>query len=185
MMRLEEKPFDLYDHEGGFDVVADKEILDQWIADTEGLERRVALFDWDQTLSKFGAIDIDALTYPAANYMHILLYLLGGQERLTAIQRMFKELADNKIRIIILTNNAASTTKAFRTMAGLLGGRPRIIYSGGAPHYGDKGKTLRGLEEFSRLCVAAGGGRRLAGGKRRRQSTRRNRKHKQQTKRRI
>jgi len=177
MMKLNKKPTDLYDHEGGFDVVADKEILDQWIVDTEGLEPRVALFDWDQTLSKFGAIELDALQYPAANYEHILLYLLGGRERLAAIRQMFKDLQAKRVHAIILTNNGASRFKEFRSMVGLLG-RVRVIYSGAAPYHGDKGKTLRDMEEFSEMCIGLSGGK-LSGRKRSRTKYRRQtyRKH--------
>ncbi len=182
MMKLKDRSTDLYDHEGGFDIVADKEILDQWIVDTEGLEPRVALFDWDQTLSKFGAIELDTLQYPAANYGHILLYLLGGRARLEAIKQIFRELLQKKIHIIILTNNDASRFKEFKSMVGLLG-RARVIYSGAAPYSGNKGKTLRDMEEFSELCIANSGGRRFLLGKRRRTRRLRQRQRRRQTRR--
>jgi hypothetical protein len=145
---------DLYDPTGGFNVGIDGKTLRNWIAATR-LRPAAALFDWDQTLSKFGSIATESLT--VSDNEHTLEYLLGGKQRLSGLRALFAQLGRAGIHVIILTNNGAAVEQSYLDMINTL--MPAevadlfVIYAGGAPYHGNKGKTLRDMEEFSEMCV--------------------------------
>ena len=174
----------LYDSDK-FDVVSgiqDYEIstLNDWIEETETLgDERVAIFDWDRTLSMFeglvlgrGSINKLLQTFikmtPLKSTKHdllqdfikeitsqdILLYLLGGEERLAKIREMFQNCYYNQISIYILTNNGlAKDNDSFKEiLANLFDGIPyTLIWSGDGQ---GKGNHLKKLPEFKKICIS-------------------------------
>jgi len=91
------------------------EVLQSWITKTATQIPRVALFDWDRTITVF-----EGNYYPASRQLlsempggvpegferDTLVYLCGGEGRVALIQQMFQICEDNGIDITILTNNS-------------------------------------------------------------------------------
>ncbi len=195
-MKLHGYRGDLYDDAGAFNVAKDGTILTDWIGSISGRRPAAALFDWDQTLSKFGMIDTVALR--AVNKEDVLLYLLGGPARLAGIRALFRQLGSAGIDVIILTNNGAAEEKSYLELINTLVPaeveRVFVIYSGkiyyGDPRdrasYGHKGMALSLTPQFESICsgdantITEGGRRRKRGGrflpKNKRRQTRRNRR---------
>ena len=167
--------------------IQDKEfsILNDWIEKTESLgDRRAAIFDWDRTLTIFeglvlGRGSISKLlqdfikTTPLKSEKHdllqdfskeitsedILLYLLGGEERLQKIREMFQNCYLNQVSIYILTNNGlAKNNDSYKELlAYLFDGIPyTLIYSGDGQ---GKGIHLKKIDKFSHLCGLSIGGK--------------------------
>ena len=167
--------------------IQDKEIsiLNDWIEKTESLgDGRAAIFDWDRTLTIFeglvlGRGSISKLlqdfikTTPLKSEKHdllqdfskeitsedILLYLLGGEERLQKIREMFQNCYLNQVSIYILTNNGlAKNNDSYKELlAYLFDGIPyTLIYSGDGQ---GKGIHLKKIDKFSHLCGLSIGGK--------------------------
>ena len=169
----------------------DFSILNDWIEETESLgDRRAAIFDWDRTLTMFeglvlgrGSVRNLLETFikmtPLKSAKHdslqdftkeitsedILLYLLGGQERLDKIREMFQNCYYNQVSIYILTNNGhAKKNDSFsEILAKLFDGIPyTLIWSGDRQ---GKGIHLKKLAKFKKICGivsdTAGGKRKL------------------------
>jgi hypothetical protein len=145
-----------------------KKHIDQlmdWIEETKSVSRRAAIFDWDRTLTGFEGFPIE--DYEELSYDHILAYVFGGDKRLEGFRNIFKLLHQNKIQIIILTNNGACGDPEnvhnrlyFQEMVNdLFDGIPyTLICSRLPPFYGDKGKAIKADPRFSK-CAAKGGRR--------------------------
>jgi hypothetical protein len=167
--------------------IQDKEIsiLNDWIEKTESLgDGRAAIFDWDRTLTIFeglvlGRGSISKLlqdfikTTPLKSEKHdllqdfskeitsedILLYLLGGEERLQKIREMFQNCYLNQVSIYILTNNGlAKNNDSYKELlAYLFDGIPyTLIYSGDGQ---GKGIHLKKIDKFANLCGVFTGGK--------------------------
>jgi hypothetical protein len=94
------------------------EVLRKWIERTKDQIPRVALFDWDRTITVF-----EGNYYPASRQMlsetlegvpealerDTVRYLCGGDARVGLIQEMFQLCKDNDVEITILTNNSQCT----------------------------------------------------------------------------
>ena len=152
--------------------------LNDWIEETESLQdKRAAIFDWDRTLTMFeglvlgrGSVRKLLETFikmtPLKSAKHeslqdftkeitsedILLYLLGGEERLARIREMFQNCYYNQISIYILTNNGlAKDNDSFREiLAKLFDGIPyTLIWSGDGQ---GKGIHLKKLAKFKKIA---------------------------------
>lgn len=160
-------------------------ILNDWIEETESLgDRRAAIFDWDRTLTMFEGLVLGRGSVrnllqqfikmtPLKSAKHdslqdftkeitsedILLYLLGGEERLAKIREMFQNCYTNQISIYILTNNGlAKDNDSFKEiLAKLFDGIPyTLIWSGDGQ---GKGIHLKKLAKFKKICgVVTGSG---------------------------
>jgi hypothetical protein len=163
--------------------------LNDWIEETESLgDRRAAIFDWDRTLTMFeglvlgrGSVRKLLETFikmtPLKSKKHdslqdftkeitsedILLYLLGGEERLAKIREIFQNCYTNQISIYILTNNGlAKDNDSYREiLAKLFDGIPyTLIWSGDGQ---GKGIHLKKIAKFKKICGIVSD---TAGGKR-------------------
>ena len=108
---------DQYDEKSGIQQ-PHLEVLQAWIERTKDQTPRVALFDWDRTITVF-----EGNYYPACRKMlsetpegvpeglerDTVEYLCGGRSRVALIQEMFQLCQDNGIDITILTNNTQCT----------------------------------------------------------------------------
>ena len=82
-------------------------MLYEWLSRTRGI--KIAAFDWDRTITNVEGMIVPK--YPT-NYSDIrvpnedvILYLLGGPERVDEIRRMFAELHRNDVNVFIITSN--------------------------------------------------------------------------------
>ena len=166
-------PDDTYDYISGIQ----REHIQQlygWITTTRG--KRVAIFDWDRTITVFEGIVGGGQKMSMATLFtwfkivdpnpveSTLLYLCGGEERLRMLREMFDECTRNSIDIIILTNNAnAEPGTVFTDITKGLVPTATIICAGckNMPPelLNNKGMVLRNDPRFSRLLCATSGGR--------------------------
>lgn len=173
---------DMYDSTSG---IQDDEIriLHEWIATTDPRAKRVAIFDWDRTITFFEGVLLPPfslsnfdnwvtqktqLVLPSIKTEDILEYILGGKERLDKIRtEVFKKCFDNGIDIVILTNNemALPTFRTHNSFKDLLNSL-FLIDSTNIPYtlecssgFEGKGVKLSTIDRFKDLCVAPGGGR--------------------------
>ena len=145
-------------------------LLDQWIESTQG-KRRVAIFDWDRTITK-----IEGFWFPIGNYTvarfgsafnkrgvtssHINQYLCGGIERYNFIKGIMQKCKNNGVNILILTNSGMCTTSpAFKELvADICGDAPHAIVCSRVPPWnGHKGLALRATNPA--LCTKSVGGK--------------------------
>jgi hypothetical protein len=165
---------DTYDELSGFKE-EHEEILDAWIAETNG-KKRTAMFDWDRTISK-----IEGYLFPTGPYSiqdfrkfynkptttaeHINQYLCGGIQRYNYMKSIMQKCKDNGIDIVIVSNNGMCTlSPSFNELVADICGEPipipyptplptpsyTIICSKNIPWLGHKGKALRG--KYPSLC---------------------------------
>jgi hypothetical protein len=184
---------EMYDINSG---IQDKEmaILEQWIIDTNQYPSRVAIFDWDRTITVIEGINFMAKEispasvsdiksallrkYPTALSLiqplkditaeDLLKYLLGGEERLYKMRNLFNTCFKNNVSLVILTNNGASIEPAFIDMLNnLFQGIPyQCIWSNDGRFKG-KGYYLKENAAFKNLCT----GPTIIGGKIRKRKT--------------
>ena len=161
--------FDSYDEVSG---IQDYEfdLLNEWIKKTESLPNRVAIFDWDRTITMFEGLAIPnnslsrftsqtkTTNLPPIITEHILEYLLGGNMRLRQIRtEVFEKCRDNNISIYILTNNGSANPASVKyapfveLLNALFLGIPyTLVWSGDTRK---KGEKLKSLPEFRKLCI--------------------------------
>ncbi len=170
---------DVYDEMSGF-----KEehavLLDQWIDSTQG-KRRVAIFDWDRTITKIEGywfpqekqtIDIFAKYFAAgATATHINQYLCGGIQRYTFIKEVMQKCKENGIDILILTNNGMCVySPSFKELVQDLCGDAPFFILCSRTWRGNKGLALK--DTYPSLCKKTG----VSGGSKTRRNKRRHRK---------
>jgi hypothetical protein len=104
VQKYDKKP-DLTSH--GFTSSEHIPMLYDWLSRTRGV--KIAAFDWDRTITNVEGMIVPK--YPI-NYSDIrvpnedvILYLLGGPERVDEIRRMFAELHRNDVNVFIITSN--------------------------------------------------------------------------------
>jgi hypothetical protein len=158
--------------------------LNEWIIGTADIPDRVAIFDWDRTLTQFeGFIAYNSvmdwirwkqsttsdtmITTLAKFHEDTLVFLLGGMDRLRKIRSMFHDLQERGIAVCILTNNGACTdgvdNPIYMLIGQLLGNNNfTLLCSRPAPFKGNKGLTLQHQSKFRKLCakMSEGGARR-------------------------
>jgi len=173
-------PDDIYDSKSGIQK-KEIDIFKTWLGDTEQFESRVAIFDWDRTITMieglyFMGTDIRAssinniknaliINYPSSKSVltrlkdivpeDILLYLLGGQQRLEQIRDLLTLCQINNVDILILTNNASANSPAFEELLNtLFQGIPyKLIFSADTTKkIRGKGNYLKNEKEFEILC---------------------------------
>jgi hypothetical protein len=98
--------------------------FNQWLEDHNGMTRAAIFFDWDRTITCVeGMVTYGlplALQQEQVIYTDLLLFLMGGQERLDFIKQMFKDIMENDIHFFILTHNLYASK--------IKGGATRHIY---------------------------------------------------------
>jgi hypothetical protein len=119
---LAELPYDIY---GGLQT-KDLIILKKWLIDSEinsdSYKNRVAIFDFDRTISIIDGFDPLAELKGQFTTNEHMEFLCGGQKRLYWLQDFFQILTSNNIDIKICTNNpgcSANTMIKFMSVIGL------------------------------------------------------------------
>lgn len=83
--------------------------FNQWLEHHNGMTRAAIFFDWDRTITCVEGMVTNglplALQQEQVTYTDLLLFLMGGQERLDFIKQMFKDIMENDIKFFILTHN--------------------------------------------------------------------------------
>jgi hypothetical protein len=135
------------------------EELDDWLDLTSG--RRVVIFDWDRTLTKFeGTSNVEDyvrmmnVDVPIVKVREdMLAFIIGGYERLRKVRETLLKIHNAGVKIIVMTNNAACGQKRFAGYVDqLVMGLPhRVICS--RPFEGNKGKALLQDTAFQQICV--------------------------------
>ena len=103
----------------------------EWLEATKDEEKRIALFDFDRTLSLFEGID---QRIPERRYVTIegySNYLFGGKKRVQMLKDMLDMLVDKNVTIKILTNNGlcGSPNKIIEKLVNTLYTEAEIICS--------------------------------------------------------
>ncbi len=154
--RIRQKPQHLYDPVSG---IQESHIahVDSWIQRTYGSPHRALLIDWDRTLTMFegyigddeGGIIGNRIEY----YEDLLMFLLGGASRLSAIRAMLRRAHDAHIDIYIVTNNGGCNDipSGFNHFVKQLFQSIPYVLICGREYGGHKGKALESYPEFARL----------------------------------
>jgi hypothetical protein len=153
--------------------------FDAWLEETEDIPNRVALFDWDRTITVIeGFYGEDLAQFVAAREVietslstwreDALLYLCGGAERLAKLRAMFARAHAAGVQNVVLTNNSVCGEDNFTNLAEHLFHPLPVKAICGRFYNFHKGQALRAQAQFSTLCASSGGSRR------RRQKSRRN-----------
>jgi len=83
--------------------------LDSWLTIHDNMERSAIFFDWDRTITCVeGMVTeglLEALQAGTVTYDDLLVFLMGGEERLQMIKDMFKNIKEHNIKFFILTFN--------------------------------------------------------------------------------
>jgi len=144
-------------------------ILSNWIQSTDPTTKRVAIFDWDRTITLFegilGGNQASTLNELFEKYgvsddpnpvESALLYLCGGAGRLGMLRGMFQNCVNNNVDVIILTNNNSASGVPFQEIIRGIAPSARVIVSGSHTlEYdirGNKGKVLERDPYFITLC---------------------------------
>lgn len=170
-----------------------------WLAATAAMTPRVALFDWDRTISKIeGTYDLRDRALapclerfyaeePTQTYQTVIddavVYFCGGAERLELIRAFMRELNDAGVSIFILTNNGNCGGDFYNDLVrSFFAGIPYagVICSAKVAnpitgHRGDKGAALVGRPQLTSICTRYGGARKKRGSTKKRRSSRRRR----------
>lgn len=184
-------------------------ILIPWVGAGAAGEKRVAVFDWDRTLTVIEGIILEYIDAIIRKYItpvermseEILKYLCGGPERLAMLRTMFQLLRDNNIDICIMTNNPSANQRGVyynkfkHLIQTLVFGEAinhayplTIIYAAQGFDDTSANKALvfgRHPPFSARICPRAGGKRRTVAGRRIGSRKRQNRKRISSTKRRL
>ena len=121
------------------------------------------LFDFDCTLSRIEGVIIPStgwmLPQYGISYADVAVYLMGGTERFTALENMFKELTANDVEIFILTNNAGCNSNKPELLNIIHQVYPELksdhlLCSGSTrrKHIKSKGHFLKEHPEFGEIC---------------------------------
>ena len=95
--------------------------LDSWLTNHSGMEMSAIFFDWDRTITCVeGMVTeglLEALEAGTVTYDGLLVFLMGGEERLQMIKDMFQNIIRHNIKFFILTHNPyASINKPTRSI---------------------------------------------------------------------
>lgn len=136
------------------------DLLKYWLITTRGLTNRVAIFDWDRTISKFEGVTLlepelkdfkkpngELFYSPERLREDTLIFIVGGWDRLRLLRQMFANLAENRVDIVILTNNVScpnmKTYPFFYSLVKQLLADARFSIVCSLPYRGNKGLALQ------------------------------------------
>ncbi len=168
------------------EIISEK--LNPWIIETQGVENRFAVFDWDRTISVVEGLAIPrGFPYRGIEedkfIADITSYVLGGKFRIQMLIHMFQNILEKDIEIVILTNNPSAlptlqNMKQRETFLKMI----KIIIPQFNPDnllcsYRSPSKSIRFKEYLASLDL-------LRGGKKKQRKTKRHRKTRRNTKRR-
>lgn len=99
-----------YISKGITDEIISTELI-PWITETQGIQKKFAVFDWDRTISvveglaippNFEGIDKDKFIEDMTTYV------LGGEPRKQMLKSMFQNIIASRTQVVILTKNPAA-----------------------------------------------------------------------------
>jgi hypothetical protein len=159
--------------------------LSPWIEQTQGAEKRFAVFDWDRTISvveglaiprgfPYKTITEDAFIADMTNYV------LGGEPRKQMLIHMFQNILEKDIEVVVLTNNPSAMQNmkqrnTFLKMIKII--IPQFNDDNLLCSYRSPSKSTKFNEYLASLNL-------LRGGKKKQRKTKRRRKTRRNTKRR-
>lgn len=114
---LAELPCDIY---GGLQEM-DKSILQKWLVDSDFHTERIAIFDFDRTITIIDGFDPVAEIRGQFTQDEHMEFLCGGRQRLSWLQNFFSILTSNNIDIKICTNNPGCSVDRMKTFMNILG----------------------------------------------------------------
>jgi len=82
-----------------------------WITETQDIQNRFAVFDWDRTISVVEglSIPIDFEGIDKDKFIaDMTTYVLGGEPRKQMLTDMFQNINESGIKVVILTNNPSA-----------------------------------------------------------------------------
>ena len=176
---------ELFDPVSGIEV-PHIEQLNAWLEETHDIPHRAALFDWDRTITKMeGYVDAclqhTLLESRSVEYERMiedaLIYLCGGEGRLSMLRAMFRNLHERGVELFVLTNNTGCGSVNFTNLMKKLFEDLPVRSICGKYYDFHKGEALRAHRRFATLCGARGGRRRN-----RRRATRKQRRQRRCTK---
>ena len=144
--------------------------FDAWLEETKAVPNRVALFDWDRTITViegfFPENLADIVKWRNDNEVTLkdwredtLIYLCGGNERLAKLRAMFVRGHAAGVKNIVLTNNGLCTSSIFTDLAQHLFHPVPVDAICGKLYNFHKGQALRAHPQFAELCAVRGGKR--------------------------
>lgn len=123
--------------------------LNEWLTNHSGMERSALFFDWDRTITCVEGMVTTGLPENiesgTVTYDDLLVFLMGGEDRLQMIKDMFQNIMEHNIKFFILTFNLYASNKnritrdIYIELLKMLIGLPNVdslLYS--APDYGYK-----------------------------------------------
>lgn len=134
-------------------------IVDAWLEETRASAARVALFDWDRTLSMVEGMRIPIQGLSDSGLKRYvrdgLQYICGGDARIKMLRDLFRKLVSAGVMLIVLTNNNACEEPQFKMFTNeLFGDIPYFtICSLKEPFRGNKGYALALHKEFRPMCA--------------------------------
>lgn len=169
----------------------------RWMAATNGVVRRAALFDFDRTITVFEGFfalediqkhpDVAGFGITDGFVRDQLVYLVGGEERLASLRSFFRWFRDNGCDIYVLTNNTSCRTDGthnnlVKLLIELFEGLPFGLICGAA-FKGNKARALLQIPDFEGVCPIpalepVGGGRQRQRQRQQHKKTRRTRRPK-------
>jgi len=148
--------------------------FDAWLEETKTVPNRAALFDWDRTITVIEGFYpenlADIVKWRNENEVSLkdwredtLIYLCGGNERLTKLRAMFARAHAAGVKNIVLTNNGMCTSSIFTDLAQHLFHPVPVDAICGKLYNLHKGQALRAHPQFTELCAVRGGRSRKCG----------------------
>ncbi len=133
-------------------------ILNPWIASRPAEGTHVAIFDWDRTVSLVEGVFLEDASQGERReyYNQMLEFICGGAARLAMLKAMFRNLLDNEIQLIFLTNNLSGTKPTFSEMIdALLDNDPVEYYIivSAIPKYGGQKFNVFKMEPYFNTII--------------------------------
>lgn len=168
------KPQARYDELSGIQEKEYEEFI-TWV-DENNDPKRAAIFDWDRTVTMIEyywplsdeAVDETKEFYPIHDSTitdeEQLLFVCGGEERLSMLRTMMYLCEQKNIEIVIVTNNVKCVDvpefrRLFFSLLKKSEGDPGITIICSASWKGNKGQALLANKRFNNLCHSSGGRR--------------------------
>lgn len=92
------------------------EYIDNLLEWSSSPQNKVALFDWDRTITAVEGMYIKGLAEKVSNgdikIDDLIVYVMGGEERLQKYKNLFSQLSENKLTFFVLTHNSNASIKS-------------------------------------------------------------------------
>jgi hypothetical protein len=172
--------------------IYDRELV-PWLINTKDSPNRIAVFDWDRTISIVEGLIIPG-NFPFNGVSkkkfatEMALYVLGREIRIQFLKNMFEMLHENGVKVYILTNNSAASINqpvkrsCFLEMIKIID--PQFVEDNLLCSNGQINKSTVFNNELTKISEESEKKRKMGGGGARKKKTNKRRKQKKQSKRR-